>query len=121
MDLTLKKILIIDDDKELCELLVTYLQMEGFHLDAAYDGKRGIAMATTGMYGLLILDLMLPGGMDGLSVLQKIRAQMTLPVLILSAKGDEIDRIIGFGNGSGRLSLQAVSIPVSLPLVCARY
>ena len=95
-----KKILIIDDDKELCDLLATYLRTEGFHLDAAYEGKKGISMAATGMYELLILDIMLPGGLDGLTVLQKLRAKMSLPVLILSAKGDEIDRIVGLEMGA---------------------
>jgi len=95
-----KKILIIDDDRELCDLLETYLRTEGFHLDAAYEGKKGITMAATGMYELLILDIMLPGGLDGLAVLQKIRARMSLPVLVLSAKGDEIDRIVGLEMGA---------------------
>lgn len=100
VNVPVKKILMIDDDRELCDLLATYLRTEGFSLDAAYEGKKGITMAATGMYDLLILDIMLPGGLDGLAVLQKIRARMSLPVLILSAKGDEIDRIVGLEMGA---------------------
>lgn len=97
---SVKKILMIDDDKELCDLLATYLRTEGFNLDAACDGKKGITMAATGMYDLLILDIMLPGGLDGLAVLQKIRARMSLPVLVLSAKGDDVERIVGLEMGA---------------------
>jgi len=95
-----KKILIIDDDEELCGLLATYLRTEGFHLDAACESKKGMAMAATGMYRLLILDIMLPARHDGFALLQKVRARMSLPVLVLSAKSDDIDRIVGLEMGA---------------------
>ena len=100
MSVLSERLLIIDDDRDLCELLSTYLKTEGFELEQAYDGRTGIAMAATGIYRLLILDVMLPGRMNGLAVLQVIRIKMSLPVLMLSAKGDEIDRVVGLEMGA---------------------
>ena len=100
MSLMLERLLIIDDDRDLCDLLTAYLKTEGFELEQTHDGKAGIAMVATGIYRLLILDVMLPGRMNGLMALQTIRIKMTLPILMLSAKGDEIDRVVGLEMGA---------------------
>jgi DNA-binding response OmpR family regulator len=92
-------ILIIDDDKSLCALLSDRLEAEGFHLTAAHDGRRGLESAATGAFALVILDVMLPG-LGGLEVLKALRAASTVPVLMLTARGDDVDRIIGLEYGA---------------------
>lgn len=93
------RVLIIDDDVELSRLLNERLSSEGFTLDAAYDGKRGLEQAIRGEHDLVILDLMLPG-MAGLEVLRHLRARSSVPVLILTARGDDVDRILGLEIGA---------------------
>lgn len=93
-------ILVIDDDKELCSLLVDYLKPEGFIVEEAHDGETGIEMALSSVYSLLVLDIMLPGRFDGFDVLRKVRAKSQVPILILSARGDDIDRISGLEMGA---------------------
>jgi DNA-binding response OmpR family regulator len=95
-----ESILVIDDDQALCELLAEYLTNEGFTIDLAHDGRDGIEKAFGRRYSLLILDVMLPGGQNGFSVLQNIRAKIDTPVLMLSARGDDVDRIIGLEMGA---------------------
>jgi two-component system response regulator CpxR len=92
-------ILIVDDDKSLCALLSDRLEAEGFHLTAAHDGRRGLESAATGAFALVILDVMLPG-LGGLEVLKALRAASTVPVLMLTARGDDVDRIIGLEYGA---------------------
>jgi DNA-binding response OmpR family regulator len=92
-------ILIIDDDKSLCALLTDRLEAEGFHLSAAHDGRRGLESAATGAHALVILDVMLPG-LGGLEVLKALRSTSTVPVLMLTARGDDVDRIIGLEYGA---------------------
>lgn len=93
------RVLIIDDDVELCRLLIERLSSEGFTLDSVYDGKRGLEQAISGGHGLVILDLMLPG-MAGLEVLRRLRERSSVPVLILTARGDDVDRILGLEIGA---------------------
>lgn len=93
------RILVIDDDTELCELLTDYLQAEGFAVSAAHEAEDGLAAALSGNHELVVLDVMLPG-MNGFDVLRHIRARSTLPVLMLTARGEEIDRIIGLEIGA---------------------
>src|SRR5215470_13166992 len=92
-------ILIIDDDKNLCALLTDRLEAEGFHLAAAHDGRSGLENAATGAHALVIFDVMLPG-MGGLEVLKALRGVSTVPVLMLTARGDDVDRIIGLEYGA---------------------
>jgi two-component system response regulator CpxR len=100
MDQSLERILVIDDDKELCSLLATYLKPEGLEIEEAHDGKRGIEMALSRKYSLLVLDVMLPGRLNGFNVLQHIRAKTDLPILMLSARGEDTDRITGLEMGA---------------------
>lgn len=97
--LTMSRILVIDDDTELCELLVDYLQPEGFAVSAMHQAQQGLACALSGEYDLVVLDVMLPG-MSGFEVLRHIRASSAVPVLMLTARGEEIDRIIGLEMGA---------------------
>jgi len=92
-------ILIIDDDIELCELLVDYLGNEGFMVTTANNGKQGAQQALVEEYVLVILDVMLPG-MNGLDVLRKIRESSKVPIIMLTARGDDIDRIVGLELGA---------------------
>jgi two-component system, OmpR family, response regulator CpxR len=93
------RILVIDDDVELADLLRTFLQREGFQPDFIHDGRAGLERALAGAYDLVVLDVMLPG-MDGFEILRRIRQQSRVPVLMLTARGDEPDRIVGLENGA---------------------
>jgi len=92
-------VLLIDDDLELCELTSEFLVAEGYTVEAVHDGNTGLAKASAGNYDLVVLDIMLPG-MNGLDVLRNLRATSHVPVLLLTARGAEIDRIIGLELGS---------------------
>ncbi len=92
-------LLIIDDDTELCALLTQRLAEEGFILHAVHDGKVGLERAASGEYSLVILDVMLPR-MGGMEVLMELRARSSVPVLMLTARGDDVDRIIGLEVGA---------------------
>ena len=94
-----KKILIIDDDTGLCELLSSYLTSEGFDVEAAHDGAQGADRALEGNYALIVLDVMLPT-LNGFEVLRRIRQQSQVPVLMLTARGEDIDRIVGLEMGA---------------------
>ncbi len=94
-----RRILVIDDDAELCELLQDYLGREGFALDAANDGVGGLDRALSGAYGLVILDVMLPG-LSGFEVLRRLRERSRVPVLMLTARGEDVDRIVGLEMGA---------------------
>ena len=93
------KILIIDDDVELCELVEEYLTREGFEVEAVHNGEKGLERALSGEHALVVLDIMLPG-MTGLDVLRRLRAQSRTAVLILTARGDDVDRIVGLEIGA---------------------
>lgn len=92
-------ILLIDDDAELSQLVIDYLTLDGFSLDHAADGVKGLQKAQTGQYQLILLDVMLPG-LDGLSLLRQLRQGHYCPVLMLTARGDDIDRILGLELGA---------------------
>ena len=94
-----KRILIIDDDLELVELLKEYLGAEGFTIDAVNDGEAGVAAGLSGAYGLIILDVMLPR-LGGFDVLRRLREHSRVPVLMLTARGDDVDRIVGLEMGA---------------------
>jgi two-component system response regulator CpxR len=93
------RILIIDDDVELCGLVGEYLESEGFRIEAVYDGERGLERARQDNYVLIVLDVMLPG-MNGFEVLRHIRSSSRIPVLLLTARGEEVDRIVGLEIGA---------------------
>lgn len=100
MDGQPERILIVDDDRELCSLLAEYLKPEGFILDYAFEGEEGLKMALGRSYSLIILDVMLPGQLNGFNVLQLIRAKIEMPILMLSARGEDVDRITGLEMGA---------------------
>jgi two-component system response regulator CpxR len=93
------RLLVIDDDTELCELLTDYLSGQGFAVETSQHGGQGAEQALTGDYALVILDVMLPG-MNGFDVLRKIRERSRVPVIMLTARGDDIDRIVGLELGA---------------------
>jgi two-component system response regulator CpxR len=93
------KILIIDDDEELCELVSEYLGVEGFAVESVNDGEAGLERALGGGYDLVILDVMLPK-MNGFDVLREIRKDSELPVIMLTARGDDMERIVGLEIGA---------------------
>jgi len=97
--MTMQTILLIDDDTELCALLTEYLADEGFELETRHEGPSGLARALSREHDLIILDVMLPG-CNGFEVLRKIRKQSDVPVLMLTARGDEVDRIVGLEIGA---------------------
>lgn len=93
------KILLVDDDVELGTMLREYLGGEGFNAELVLTGKAGIAAALSGDYTALILDIMLPD-MSGIDVLRQVRKKSRLPIIMLTAKGDNIDRVIGLEMGA---------------------
>ena len=93
------KILLVDDDAELCELLREYLEPEGLSLTTVHRAGEGIQQALSGRFALVVLDIMLPE-LNGLEVLKRIRAKSQLPILMLTARGEEVDRIVGLEVGA---------------------
>lgn len=98
---TTARILIVDDDRALCQLLAEYLRREGFAVDVAHDGEAALLQLRNAASrpDLLILDVMMPGR-DGLETLRGLRMQHRLPVIMLSAKGEPVDRVIGLELGA---------------------
>ena len=95
----MERLLLVDDDVELCQILTDYFSAEGFDVESAHDGVRGLERARSGEHAIMILDLLLPG-MRGLDVLRQLRADSNVPVLILTARGEEVDRILGLELGA---------------------
>ncbi len=95
----MSKILLIDDDEELCELVSEYLTVENFEVEMVHDGESGLQSALNGDYELAILDVMLPK-MNGFDVLRELRKTSTLPILMLTARGDDMERIVGLEIGA---------------------
>jgi len=93
------RVLLIDDDVRLYELLASYLEQNGFAVTAVSDGPQGLAALAAGTFDAVLLDVMMPG-MDGLEVLRRIREKNRIPVLMLTAKGDETDRVVGLEIGA---------------------
>lgn len=98
-DLAREKILVIDDDAELCELVGEYLESEGFHIESEGSGDHGAERALEHDYSLIILDVMLPG-INGFEALRRIRSRSDVPVLMLTARGEDVDRIVGLEIGA---------------------
>ncbi len=97
--MTTAHLLMIDDDVELVELVSEYLRREGFDVDTVHDGESGVGKALAGNYELIILDVMLPG-IGGFEVLRRIRLTSAIPVVMLTARGDELDRVLGLETGA---------------------
>jgi DNA-binding response OmpR family regulator len=99
MQASSNRLLIIDDDRKLCRLIQTYLAPMGYLVEAAHDGPAGLQKAREHSYQAIILDVMLPG-MDGFEVLKLLRREHPTPVLMLTSRGDEADRIVGLEIGA---------------------
>jgi len=96
----MKQILVVDDDIELCDMLQEYLQGEGFEVVTTHNGQTGVELVLAeNSYDLLILDVMLPG-LNGFECLKQIRQSSQIPVLMLTARGEDIDRIVGLELGA---------------------
>ena len=93
------RVLVIDDDKKLCRLIVDYLSPMGYDVSTVHNGPDGVEKAVAEAWHAVILDVMLPG-LDGFEVLKQIRRQSDVPVLMLTARGDEADRIVGLEIGA---------------------
>jgi len=92
-------VLLIDDDIELCELMSRFLKSEGFDTSMAYDGIQGLNMALNNDVDLAVVDIMMPGK-NGMDLLRELRQSSNLPVIMLTARGEEMDRIIGLELGA---------------------
>lgn len=95
----MKTVLLIDDDVELGELLKEYLSMEGYALTAIHDGETGLQQALSGDYSLVLLDVMLPKK-NGFEVLRELRLKSSIPVIMLTARGESVDRVLGLEHGA---------------------
>ena len=103
-----KKVLIVDDEKSIVDIVKFNLRKEGFETIEAYDGEQAVKMALSQKPDLIVLDVMLPE-MDGFSVCKKIRQTMSTPILMLTAKADEVDRILGLELGADDYILKPFS------------
>jgi two-component system OmpR family response regulator len=92
-------VLLVDDDVELAAMLREYLSREGFEAHAVHDGEAGVTEALSGRYAIVVLDVMLPR-LSGVEALRRIRQQSRVPVLMLTAKGDDVDRVVGLELGA---------------------
>ena len=96
----MERVLIVDDDRELCELVAELLGEEGFRVEVANRGEQGLERALSGEHSLVVLDVMMPG-MNGFEVLRRLRAQGSdVHVMMLTARGDDVDRIVGLEIGA---------------------
>ena len=95
----MQKILVIDDDVELCELVAEYLEPDGYQVEAINNGNAGVGRALSGEHALVVLDYMLPG-LNGFEVLRQVRATSLVPIVMLTARGDDMNRIVGLQLGA---------------------
>src|SRR5580704_12782692 len=93
------RVLCIDDDRRLYELLASYLGDNGVHLEHAPDGRQGLATLERGVFDAVLLDVMMPG-MDGLEVCRRVREKSRIPIIMLTGRGDETDRVVGLELGA---------------------
>ncbi len=95
----MKRLLLIEDDVELCEMLREYLATEDFEVSAVHDGEEGATSAREGAFDVVVLDVMLPS-LNGFEVLRRLRETSQVPVIMLTARGEEVDRIVGLEMGA---------------------
>jgi len=95
----MENILVVDDDVEMCGMLAEYLQSEGLHVETVHNGEQGLKRATSGEHSLIVLDIMLPR-INGIELLRRLRTESNVRVLLLTARGEEVDRIIGLEVGA---------------------
>ena len=95
----MSKILIVEDEETIADLEKDYLELSGFQVEVATDGETGLKRAMEGDFDLFILDLMLPG-VDGFDICRQIRSEKNTPIIMVSAKKDDIDKIRGLGLGA---------------------
>lgn len=93
------RILVIDDDEEMCGMLGEYLRSEGFAVESVHNGEEGLGRALSGEHSVIVLDVMLPG-LNGIEVLRRLRSESEARVLMLTARGEEVDKIVGFEVGA---------------------
>ncbi|WP_143320143.1 response regulator transcription factor [Clostridium sp. HBUAS56010] len=108
-------LLLVEDDREISQMLFDYLQMEGYEVQTAFDGEQAVKVFEEGSFDLVILDLMLPK-INGMEVMKRIRKESVVPIVILSAKDTESDKIFGLGLGAD----DYITKPFSLTEVLAR-
>lgn len=109
------KILVVDDEELLVKGIKFNLENEGYEVDACYDGQTAVSMAATGAYSLILLDLMMPK-LDGLSACMKIREFSTVPIIMVTAKSEDADKLVGFEYGAD----DYITKPFNLPELKAR-
>lgn len=95
----IKNVLLIEDEVKLARFVELELKYEGYNVDVAYDGRIGMEMFDNNEYDLLLLDLMLPG-LNGLEILRRVRKNSTVPIIMLTAKGEVMDKVIGLDSGA---------------------
>lgn len=93
------KILVVDDEKVLVKGIKFNLESEGYQVEVGYDGQEAVDMAREGAFDLILLDLMMPR-LDGLQACMRIREFSTVPIILLTAKGEDADKLIGFESGA---------------------
>ena len=98
-DTDVRRVLLVDDDLQLCQMLAEYLQGEGFEVVTVHDGQAGVATANAENIDVVVMDITMPV-MDGFEALRRIRKTSDVPVLMLTARGDEVDRIVGLEIGA---------------------
>jgi len=94
-----KKILIVEDERDISEILQYNIQKQGYDADAAYDGEKGLALALSASYDLILLDVMLPK-MDGFEICRRVRERLDTPIIMLTAREEENDKIMGLDLGA---------------------
>jgi two-component system, OmpR family, response regulator CpxR len=99
METDVEQILLVDDDRELCGMIREYLLRESFHVECVHNGKHGLEQSLSGRFDVVVLDVMLPA-MSGTQVLQRIRMASRVGVIMLTARGEEVDRILGLEYGA---------------------
>src|SRR5690606_21553097 len=92
-------VLVVEDERTLVGILTDYLRREGFRVETAYDGQRGLELWRAARPDLILLDIMLPG-LDGLEVARRVRAESTVPIIMLTARDEEVDKLVGLGLGA---------------------
>lgn len=110
-----KKILIVEDEKHISQILAFNLMQAGYDYDTAFDGEEGLRKATDGTFDLILLDLMLPK-MDGFEVCRRVRARSAVPIIIVTAREEEIDKVLGLDIGAD----DYVTKPFSMKVLLAR-